>query len=121
MRPLSGNPASTYRRIDLDARIEAASGAELTRICLEEAIAALGLALQALGRNPDVVPREPLARAQGIALWLARGVDAGHPMRGALVQFYGGIASGIGANLRACRAEDVARLRGDLQDLLDAA
>lgn len=121
MRPLTHNAASTYRRVDLDARIEAASGADLTRICLEEAVAALGLALHSLERNPDVLPHEPLTRAQGIALWLARSVADDNPLRSALVQFYGAVANGIGANLKRCDAGQVAQLRADLQDLLAAA
>ena len=38
MRLLSDNPAAAYRRVDLDARIEASASDELTRICLEEAV-----------------------------------------------------------------------------------
>lgn len=121
MRPLTHNAASTYRRIDLDARIEAASGADLTRICLEEAVAALGLALHSLARKPDVLPHESLTRAQGIVLWLARGVAGDNPLRDALVQFYGAVANGIGANLKRSDASHLEQLRADLLDLLNAA
>lgn len=121
MRPLTNAPASTYRRVDLDARIEAAAGADLARICLEEAVAALGQALQALVRKPGSIPREPLSRAQAIALWLARGVDPANPMQAALAQFYGGIAREIGENIAQASPDHIGRLRQDFVDVLEAA
>ncbi len=121
MQMLSHNPAAAYRRVELDARIEAAGAADLTRICLEEAVAALGQALLALGRAPDTVPREALVRAQTITLWLARSVAPEHPLHGSLVAFYGGLASQIAGNFVRARAGEIARVRGDLVDLLAAA
>ena len=121
MHMLSHNPAAAYRRVELDARIEAAGAADLTRICLEEAVAALGQALLALERAPDTVPREALVRAQTITLWLARSVAPEHPLHGSLVTFYGGLANQIAANFVRARAEEIARVRGDLNDLLAAA
>lgn len=121
MLMLARNPAAAYRRVELDARIEASSAADLTRICLEEAVAALGLALLTLERSPGAAVREPLARAHSITVWLARSVALDHPLRDSLVTFYGGLASQIGANLVNPRAEEIARVRGDLTDLLAAA
>jgi len=118
---LSRNPAAAYRRVELDARIEAAGAADLTRICIEEAIAALGQALLALERAPGAVPREPLARAQAITLWLARSVAPENPLHASLVAFYGGLAQQIGANFARARAGELARVRDDLRDLLSAA
>lgn len=120
MQPFSSGAANAYRRVDIDARIEAASGVDLTRICLEEAVGALGLALLAMERRPDIVPREPLARAQSIALWLARGVDPENPLAGALTQFYGGIARAIGANIIEPSSDELGRLRADFADVLGA-
>ncbi|WP_086617927.1 flagellar protein FliS [Erythrobacter tepidarius] len=121
MRMLSHNPAAAYRRVELDARIEAAGPADLTRICLEEAVAALGQALIALERAPDSVPRAALARAQAITMWLARSVAPEHPLRESLVTFYAGLAHQIAGNFVRARAEEIARVRGDLSDLLAAA
>ncbi|MCR9179344.1 hypothetical protein [Erythrobacter sanguineus] len=121
MQMLSRNPAAAYRRVELDARIEASSAADLTRICLEEAIAALGQALLALDRMPGEIPREVLTRAQTIALWLARSVAPEHPLRESLVTFYGGLAGQIGANFTRARPDEIARVRDDLKDLLVAA
>jgi hypothetical protein len=121
MKPLSPSAASAYRKVDLDARIEAAEGADLTRICIEEAVTSLGQALVALDREPDVVPREALARAHTITVWLARNVSPGNTLREALTRFYGGIAAAIARNLSRASASDLAQARADLLDLLSAA
>jgi len=120
MQMLMRSPSAAYARVDLDARIEAASSADLTRICLEEAVAALGQALIALERQPESAPREPLSRAHGIALYLARSVAPDNPMRGALVTFYGGLTDTISRNMVQARYSEIASVRGDFADLLGA-
>jgi len=121
MHMLSRNPAAAYRRVELDARIEGAGAGDLTRICLEEAVAALAQALAALERQPGCVPHEPLARAQAIAVWLASSVDPGHPLRASLVQFYGGQAGALTRCVARPDARLIAQVRGDFVDLLEAA
>lgn len=120
MQMLSTNPAAAYRRVALDARIEASGGGDLTRICLEEAHAALGQAHGAVMRGALSV-REPLIRAQTILLWLARSVAPEHPLRSSLQAFYGGLAGQIGANIPQADGAALARIRGDISDLLEAA
>jgi hypothetical protein len=120
MQMLARNPAAAYRRVALEARIEASGGADLTRICLEEAWAALGHVLVALDRSLTP-PSEPLTRAQTILLWLAQSVSPEHPLRTSLVAFYGGLASQIGANVGQPDAPMLERIRSDIRDLLDAA
>lgn len=120
MQMLSRNPAAAYRRVALEARIEASGGADLTRICLEEAQAALGQALIALDRSLTP-PSEPLTRAQTIMLWLAQSVAPEHPLRSSLVAFYGGLAAQIGASVQHADARVLTRIRGDIRELLDAA
>ena len=120
MQMLSQNPAAAYRRVALEARIEASGSADLTRICLEEAQAALGQALIALDRSLTP-PREPLTRAQTIMLWLAQSVAPGHPLGSSLKAFYGGLAGQIGANLLQADAAFLARIQSDIRDILQAA
>lgn len=120
MHMLSRNPAAAYRRVALEARIEASGSADLTRICLEEAQAALGQALIALDRSL-IPPREPLTRAQTIMLWLAQSVAPGHPLGASLKAFYGGLAGQIGANLQQADAASLARIQSDIRDILEAA
>jgi hypothetical protein len=120
MQMLARNPAAAYRRVELDARIEASGSADLTRICLEEAEAALGRVLIALGRG-QTPPREPLDRAQAIMLWLARSVAPGHPLGASLRVFYGGLAAQIGANILQADARFIVNIHSDIRELLEAA
>lgn len=121
MRIFAENPAATYRKVDLDARIEAAAKGDLTRICLEEASSALGQALLALERQPESAPQDALSRAHGIALWLARSVGTENPLRDHLIQFYGGIAAGIRRNMARPSVGEIGQIRVDIADLLEAA
>jgi flagellin-specific chaperone FliS len=120
MLTLARNPAAAYRRVGLDARIEASSAADLTRICLEEAVAALLQARTAAERGSLTV-REPLVRAQTIMVWLAGSVAPEHPLHASLKAFYGGLASQIAANFQQADAGEIARIRNDISDLLEAA
>ena len=128
----SQNPAAAYRRVALEARIEASDSADLTRICLEEAYAALGQALRGVEQQPspagsEVIPRyspgyrEALSRAQTILLWLARSVAPGHPLGASLTAFYGGLANQIGANCLQADARSIAEIQSDIRDILQAA
>ncbi|HEY6964129.1 MAG TPA: hypothetical protein VI407_02845 [Erythrobacter sp.] len=120
MQMLARNPAAAYRRVALEARIEASGGADLTRICLEECEAALGHALIALERV-QTPPREPLVRAQTIMLWLAKSVAPEHPLGASLKAFYGGLAGQIGAQILQADARTLAEIRKDISDMLEAA
>lgn len=138
MQPLTCHPAAAYRRVALEARIAAAGAGDLTRICLEEAEAALGTALALMAReaganggaNGDglcpgsaaALPlRAPLSRAQTILLWLARSVAPEHPLAASLAAFYGALAAQIGALLQQPDGRRLAAIRKDIRDVLEAA
>ena len=121
MHNLSNNAHDAYRRVELDARIEASAGADLTRICLEEALAAVGQALLALAREPGRAPGPPLSRTHAILLWLTRSIAPDNPMRDQLRQFYGGLAATVVRSMRAPSPGDLAQVQEDLTDLLAAA
>ncbi len=118
---LKNTPDSAYRRVEVDARIEASDGADLTRICLEEVIAALAQSALALNRSPARVPSDSLARAHGIALWLTRSVAPDNPLRDQLRQFYGGLAATIGRNMVSPALAELEQARDDFADVLAAA
>lgn len=128
---LARNPAAAYRRVALEARIEASGGADLTRICLEEAEAALGHALIATERSQthrrgvsdpsQTAAREPLERAQTILLWLARSVAPGHPLGASLKAFYGGLAGQIAGQFQQVDVERLVEIRRDISEILQAA
>jgi flagellin-specific chaperone FliS len=130
MRMLNQNPAAAYRRVALEARIEASGGADLTRICLEEALGALGQALIVLERSEQdrqgvramsSAGHPPLVRAQSILLWLARSVAPEHPLGASLKAFYGGLAAQIGGQILQPDARRIEEIRSDIRDLLEAA
>ncbi len=118
---LSKDPAAAYRKVDLDARIEASGGEDLTRICLEEVVAALHQAELACTNGSGDSAREPLSRAHSITLWLCRGVADDNPLREALVEFYNGMAALIRRNMTQPALAQISELRGDFDDLLQAA
>ncbi|HSJ77375.1 MAG TPA: hypothetical protein VK913_01460 [Erythrobacter sp.] len=120
MLMLARNPAAAYRRVELDARIEASGSGDLTRICLEEAAGALGSALAALDRGLPV-PSQPLARAQSILLWLARSVAPAHPLGASLKAFYGGLAGQVGASILQADYQALSEIQRDIRDILAAA
>jgi glycerol-3-phosphate dehydrogenase (NAD(P)+) len=80
MQMLSRNPAAAYRRVALDARIEASGSGDLTRICLEEALAASELVCVAI---PSQATRDVLGRARGMLpahapiMTVAKGIENG--------------------------------------------
>lgn len=121
MHILSRSPSEAYRRVELDARIAASARQDLTRICLEEAVAALGIALHSLERDPARVPGEPLARAHSILAWLASSVAADHPLRDHLRQFYGAQVALLARCMARPSRGELEQARTDLTDLLEAA
>jgi hypothetical protein len=130
MQMLNRNPAAAYRRVALEARIEASGSADLTRICLEEALGELGRALIALERSEQdhrgvramsSAGHPPLVRAQTILLWLAGSVAPDHPLGASLKAFYGGLAAQIGAQIQQPEARRIEGIRSDISDLLEAA
>jgi hypothetical protein len=120
MQMLNRNPAAAYRRVALEARIEASGSGDLTRICLEEARAALAQARGALVRGSSS-GREPLVRAQTILLWLARSVAPEHPLGASLKAFYGGLAGQVGAQIQQADIRGIDEISRDISDVLEAA
>lgn len=120
MSPLARDPHEAYRRVALDARIAASDGRDLTLICIEQAVEAIGQAMLALERAPAAVPAAPLARAHGIALWLARTVASDSPLHGAMTDFYGGLAAVLAQNLHEPDIVQLGQAREDFADLLAA-
>lgn len=121
MQLFSSNPNAVYRKVDLDARIEASANADLTRICLEEVISFLGQALSRLERHPAKVPHDALSKAHGIILWLNRNIAPENPLRSELEQFYGGQAAVVRNSMTEPDLAALAEVRGDFSDLLAAA
>ncbi|WP_324262759.1 flagellin [Altererythrobacter sp. H2] len=115
MLALLDDPATAYRRVDLDARIEGSDGAGLTRLCLERAIAALARARTQDGRAQRA---GALEQAGSALIALLGGVASDNPLRSALVQFYGGARADVMASLTRFDPERLAGIERDLADVL---
>ena len=91
----------------------------MTRICLEEAVAALKRAELTAASGGGV--HEALSRAHSIALWLCRAVSTDNPLSDALVAFYGGLAAIIRRNMAQPKLDELTQVRIDFEDLLQAS
>lgn len=117
MVPLPQDPAATYRRVELDARVEGSDALGLTRVCLDEAIAQLRRAELAHGRGNRVACNEALARAAAGIVALQRGIDPGNPLRGPLLTLYGSAELAVRVAMADYRPGMLARVSQDLQDI----
>lgn len=120
MMTLDRNPSAAYRKIELDARIEASSGSNLAAICLEEILTALSAARNAVEHGNMSVARGALTRSHGIILGLAHGVDQSNSLAAQLVNFYGGLAALIRRNIAMPQLADIDQASADFADLLAA-
>lgn len=90
---LAGDPAQTYRQIDLAGRTGAADPHALVGLLYEEGIAALRAAAWAAENRKFTVKSERVARATAVLFALEAGLDfeLGGDVSKALATFYHGI------------------------------
>lgn len=115
MLALLDDPATTYRRVEFDARVEGSDGAGLTRLCLERAIAALGRARMADDRGTRA---DAMGQAGAALLALREGVAPDNPLRTPLVQFYGSARAEVMASLVRLDVDRLGAIERDLVDVL---
>jgi flagellar protein FliS len=113
------DPREAYRRSEIDARIEGgADPADLVRLCMEQAIGGLGLAIIAHERHDPAGRSKALTRALSAVTALDIGVDRSAPLAAALLQIYGGARKAI---LDSVTAFDTALLSQVRQDFVEIA
>jgi flagellar protein FliS len=113
------DPREAYRRSEIDARVEGgADPADLVRLCLEQAIGGLGLAVIAHERKDPAARSKALTRALSAITALEIGVDRSAPLASALLQLYGGARRAI---LDSVVGFDSAALRLVREDFVDIA
>lgn len=113
-------PSQLYTRVDLDARIEGSSGAELTGICFDALIGALGRAAHAAGRGDRRDSVSCLARAATVLGSLQRSVDEQAEMGGVLIDFYGSISARLRELMKQPVETEIAALRVDVSEVAAA-
>ena len=90
------DPREAYRRSEIDARVEGgADPSDLVRLCYEQVIGGLGLAIIAHERTDRAARSKALTRALSAITALDMGVDRSAPLAGALIQLYGSARKAI--------------------------
>ncbi|WP_448662895.1 flagellar export chaperone FliS [Sphingomonas sp. CJ20] len=114
---LAGNPADTYRRIDIAGRTTGADPHRLVELLYEEGAAALRAAAWAAEKQQFAVKSERVARATAVLFALEAGLDfeKGGEVSRTLATFYHGLRQQI---VRASLGSDPGPFR-DAADSLD--
>ena len=113
-------PSELYTRVDLDAQIEGSSGRELTRICFDALIGALGRAAHSTTKGDRRTAVNCLARAAAILGGLQRSVDPEAEMGDVLIEFYGSISARLRDLISLPLHSDITELRRDVAEVAAA-
>lgn len=117
---LAGDPAQTYRQIDIAGRTGAADSHALVGLLYEEAIAALRAAAWAAENRKFTVKSERVARATAVLFALEAGLDfdKGGDVSRALATFYHGIRNQV---IQAAIGNDPAPFRDAADSVAEIA
>ena len=111
------NPQEAYRRVDFDARISAATPAQLVAMCYEQLISALGSALAAHERSDNLLKSQSLTRAVSALTALHMGVSGDESIAAALRQLYDGSRRSVLNNVLSFDPKAVSTIRQDFIDI----
>ena len=114
-------PHDSYRKIELDARVEGSDGIALTRLCLDRAMDELSRAYECDGPDRRAGRSKALQGASSAVLALQSGIDAANPIGAVLDEFYRGIYAGIGQLSKTWDHGLAMQLRKDLEDIATIA
>jgi|SRR5688572_14604096 len=115
------DPREAYRRSEIDARIEGgADPADLVRLCCEQVIGGLGLAIIASERKDPAARSKALTRALSAVTALDMGVDRSAPLADALLQLYGAARKAILDSVVSFDTELLGRVRQDFVEVARA-
>lgn len=115
MLALCDDPATAYRRVEFDARVEGSDGAGLTRLCLEQALVEIARARAATARRARA---DALGRAGSALLALSEGVAPDNPLRAALRSFYGGARAAVLGSIARFDSARLGAVERDLSDVM---
>jgi len=115
------DPREAYRRSEIDARVEGgADPADLVRLCYEQVIGGLGLAVIAHERKDPAARSKALTRALSAVTALDMGVDRSAPLAGALLQLYGSARQAILDSVVSFDGALLGRVRQDFVEIARA-
>ena len=115
------DPREAYRRSEIDARVQGgADPADLVRLCLEQVIGGLGLAIIAHERRDPAARSKALTRALSAVTALDIGVDRSAPLAEALLSLYGATRKAILDSVLAFDPDLLDRVRQDFVEIAGA-
>jgi flagellin-specific chaperone FliS len=115
------DPREAYRRSEFDARVQGgADPASLVRLCMEQVINNLGLAIVAHDRKDPAARSKALTGALSAITALDMGVDRSAPLAQALLQLYGAARKAVLDSVVAFDAGLLGQVRQDFIDIARA-
>ena len=115
------DPREAYRRSEFDARVQGgADAASLVRLCMEQVISRLGLAIIANDRQDPAARSKALTGALSAITALDMGVDRSAPLAPALLQLYGSARKAVLDSVLAFDAKLLGRVRQDFIEISSA-
>jgi flagellin-specific chaperone FliS len=109
--------AETYRTVDFDARVRGASQSELTQICFEQLIGALGSAIHAHGVGDAGTRSQALSRAVSALLALEMGIAGQEGIAATLRNLYARARASVLASVLEWDEPTLLRIREDFIDI----
>lgn len=120
MIAVARSAAETYRAVDFDARVRGASPAELTEICFEQLICALGTAMHAHAAHDAATRSHALSRAVSALLALEMGIAGQDGIAATLRDLYARARAAVLASVLEWDEPTLARIRVDFIEIRDA-
>ena len=114
------NPQEVYRRIDFDARVNAADPRELVAVCYEQLIGALGSSLWAQDHGDNLLKSRSLTRAMAALTALQMGVKGNDAMTDALHHMYTAARHAVLDSVLNFDATTIARVSQDFRDISES-
>jgi flagellar protein FliS len=120
MIALPRSAADTYRAVDFDARVSGATPADLTDLCFEQLIVALGRAMHAHGANDPATRSEALSRAVSCLLALEMGIAGQDGVAASLRDLYARARGSVLASVLEWDEPTLRRIRDDFAEIREA-
>lgn len=114
------DPGLAYRRSSFDARLVAATPADMVMICLDDLLASLVRFEQADLRDDREVRSRALTRAIASLTALEMGVDRSAPLGRSLLQIYTAAKSALLGMMVSIEVGTLHRIRADFSELRDS-
>jgi len=114
------SPADTYRSVDFDARVSGGTPAELTDLCFEQLIGALGTAIHAHAAGDPAGRSNALSRAVSCLLALEMGIAGQEGIAATLRDLYSRARIAVLGSVLEWDEATLRRIRDDFSEIREA-